>query len=197
MRLKAVERLPGLRGRLRLWLKRLRTGVSEMDIEKITMFRPQLFGGPFTTYARVARTGATQQETAWRELMAAYVSRKNQCEFCVGSKGAAASRKLSRDVVGAVLADPATAPITKQQRAILGFLEKLTLSPANVAREDVEQLRRLGVTDDAIEDAIHVCVVFAIINRVANALGVEGLPEDTYAQWARSGPRERLARLFR
>lgn len=197
MRLKTVERVAGLTNRLRLWLKRLRTGVSEMDIEKITMFRPELFGRPFTAYARAARAGATEQETAWRDLMAAYVSRKNQCEFCVGSKGAAASRKLSRELVDAVLADPATAPITAQQRAILGFLEKLTLFPADVTRADVEQLRRLGVMDEAIEDAINVCIVFAIINRVANALGVEGLPEDTYAQWARSGPRERLARLLR
>jgi alkylhydroperoxidase/carboxymuconolactone decarboxylase family protein YurZ len=56
---------------------------------------------------------------------------------------------------------------------MLGFIEKLTLSPHQVGSEDVAALRAEGLTDQAIADAIYICVGFNIINRVADALGVQ------------------------
>ena len=55
-------------------------------------------------------------------------------------------------------------------RATLGFLEKLTLQPADVGTADVEPLRSAGISDQAIEDAILVCTVFNIMDRIADAL---------------------------
>jgi alkylhydroperoxidase family enzyme len=69
-----------------------------------------------------------------------------------------------------VLADWRTAPIDEKLRATLGFLEKLTLAPAAVCPADLDPLRAAGVSDAAIEDAIHVCVLFNIYNRLADSL---------------------------
>ncbi len=74
-------------------------------------------------------------------------------------------------VVRAVLEDYRTAPIPEKMRAMLAFLEKLTLRPAEVGPEDMEPLRAAGLADDEIEDAIHVCANFNVINRMADALG--------------------------
>jgi alkylhydroperoxidase family enzyme len=52
----------------------------------------------------------------------------------------------------------------------LAFLEKLTLEPELVSAADVASLRSLSISDEAIEDAVHVCVVFNILDRVADAL---------------------------
>jgi hypothetical protein len=68
---------------------------------------------------------------------------------------------------------------------MLGFLEKLTLAPDDVGPEDVAPLRAAGVSEDAIADAIHVCALFNVIDRIADALAF-ALPEQDY--WRRVAP---------
>jgi uncharacterized peroxidase-related enzyme len=88
-------------------------------------------------------------------------------------------------VVRAVLADYRTAPISEKLRAMLGFLEKLTLNPAGIGPDDVAPLRATGLTDEEIEDAIHVCALFNVINRVADSLGFEEADAKGYQTGAR------------
>jgi len=64
-----------------------------------------------------------------------------------------------------------TAPISLELRATLEFLEKLTLDPAGVGREDAAAVRAAGVSEDALVDAIHVCALFSMIVRLADSLG--------------------------
>lgn len=73
-------------------------------------------------------------------------------------------------MVEAVLNDWRTAPVDAKLRATLGFLEKLTLKPAEVVSADVAPLRAAGLSDAAIEDAIHACVLFNIYDRMADSL---------------------------
>ena len=72
-----------------------------------------------------------------------------------------------------MLNDWRSAPIEPKLRAMLGFLEKLTLTPNALAVTDVDQLRSAGLSDDAIEEGIHVCVLFNIYDRVADSLGFQ------------------------
>ncbi len=69
-----------------------------------------------------------------------------------------------------VLEDPSTAPIDDRLRNTLQFLEKLTLTPEAVSPEDITPMREAGVHDQAIEEAIHICALFNIIDRVADSL---------------------------
>ena len=80
-------------------------------------------------------------------------------------------------LVERVLEDWKTAPIDDKLRAMLGFLEKLTLSPNELGAGDVERLREAGLSDAAIEEAIHVCAAFNMIDRIADALGFEVPPK--------------------
>ncbi len=70
-----------------------------------------------------------------------------------------------------MLADFRTAPIAEPLRAMLGFLEKLALTPSSVGPVDVAPLRAAGLSDAAIEQAIHVSAAFHVINRLADSLG--------------------------
>lgn len=72
-----------------------------------------------------------------------------------------------------VLSDWSTAPVNERVRAMLGFLEKLTLEPARLTAADAVPLRAVGLSDRAIEDAIHVCVLFNVYDRMADTLGFE------------------------
>lgn len=71
----------------------------------------------------------------------------------------------------AVVDDWRAAPLDPKLRATLGFLEKLTLHPNDVRPADIAPLRAAGVSDEAIEDAINVCALFNIYDRMADALG--------------------------
>jgi uncharacterized peroxidase-related enzyme len=73
-------------------------------------------------------------------------------------------------VIEQVLDDWRTAPIEPRLRAMLGFLEKLTLTPEALGVADARALREIGLSDEAIEDAIHVCVLFSIYDRLADSL---------------------------
>ena len=54
----------------------------------------------------------------------------------------------------------------------LGLLEKVTRTPWEIEPEDIIPLRAEGVSEQAIEDALVVCALFNIIDRVADVLDV-------------------------
>jgi len=85
-----------------------------------------------------------------------------------------------------VLTDWRTSPVDPKVRATLGFLEKLTLAPAEVRPADLQPLRAAGVNDAAIEDAIQVCVLFNIYDRLADSLSFYLPGPDGYAASGRS-----------
>ena len=70
----------------------------------------------------------------------------------------------------AVLADWRTAPIDDKLKAMLGYLEKLTLSPADIQPADVAALTAAGIEKQAMLEAIYVCALFNMIDRIADAL---------------------------
>lgn len=70
-----------------------------------------------------------------------------------------------------MLADWRTAPIDDRLRAMLGYLEKLTLAPESINPADVDALRGAGIGEQGIIDATYVCVLFNMIDRIADALG--------------------------
>jgi alkylhydroperoxidase family enzyme len=72
-------------------------------------------------------------------------------------------------LVQAVLDDWRTAPIDPKLRAMLGFVEKLTLTPEKLTSADARVLRDAGLTESAIEDAIHVCTLFSVYDRLADS----------------------------
>jgi uncharacterized peroxidase-related enzyme len=72
-----------------------------------------------------------------------------------------------------VLDEWRTAPVDGRLRAMLAFLEQLTLDPASVTAAEVAPLRQAGLSDAAIEDAIHVIALFNIYDRMADTLNFD------------------------
>ena len=55
---------------------------------------------------------------------------------------------------------------------MLGYVEKVTLHPWKVVREDLDALRAAGFEDKAILQINLITSFFAYYNRVADGLGV-------------------------
>ena len=80
----------------------------------------------------------------------------------------------------AVYRDWRTAPVDEKLRATLGFIEKLTLRPDELDREDADAVRAAGVRDEALVDAIHVAALFNMIVRMADSLAFEVPPYESF-----------------
>ncbi len=65
------------------------------------------------------------------------------------------------------------ATISPGARAMLAVLAKVTQDHAALEPQDFAELRDLGVSDEAIVDALNVAYLFNIINRMADALRFE------------------------
>lgn len=74
-----------------------------------------------------------------------------------------------------------TAPVDNRVRSTLGFLEKLTLNPVALTREDAEAVLATGVSKEALVDAIHVAALFNMIVRLADSLGWYVPPDEQLA----------------
>jgi len=143
-------------------------------------YRPEFFGRPFNNCVAEALRNTQFWNKAEAELMAAFVSKQNRCNYCMGAHKAIAIRGFPVEVVDAVLTNWRTAPIREELRAMLGFLKTLTVSPDTITDDDVHTLYRTGVSECGIREAIYICFVFCTINRLADAFDFEMPSEASY-----------------
>lgn len=78
---------------------------------------------------------------------------------------------LGDAVTRAVLEDYETAPIGEPLRATLAYVRKLTLTPEAVGADDAQAVLAAGVSEAALLDAVYICAMFNVMDRVADALG--------------------------
>jgi len=79
-----------------------------------------------------------------------------------------------------VESDWRTAPVSVEVRATLALLEKLTLRPETLTAADAGAVRDTGVSEEALVDAIHICALFSMIVRLADSLGWDVPPFDSF-----------------
>jgi uncharacterized peroxidase-related enzyme len=136
---------------------------------KLIMYRPDFFGAHLKTLTHEAMRGPSAWSVADRELMAAFVSKMNDCEYCIKAHTAVAARAYQDPArVSAVLADLETAPIEEPLRATLRLLRKL-IGEQRVDVDDMHTLLAAGVSRSQIEDALGVACAFDVMNRLADA----------------------------
>ena len=87
--------------------------------------------------------------------------------------------------MAAVLENWRTASVNEKLRTTLGFLEKLTVSPSEVSQEEIESMRSVGVSDKAIEEAIYICFLFSVMDRLADAFGFDMPPAKDFQRGGR------------
>ena len=91
--------------------------------------------------------------------------------------GPAHARQLAR-VTGddafaqAVLSDYKRAGLPDKEVTLLDYVWKLTRTPAQMTRTDIDGLRAAGWSDPQIVATVHVCAFFAYMNRISGAFGV-------------------------
>ncbi|MBE0568688.1 MAG: peroxidase [Deltaproteobacteria bacterium] len=93
-------------------------------------------------------------------------------------------------MVDAVLTNFRTAPIGDREKALFAFIEKVNRDSSRLRKEDLEEVKGAGWSEEALYDAITVCALFNFYNVWVDATGVGDMPAAAYAA---SG--ERLAAI--
>jgi uncharacterized peroxidase-related enzyme len=144
------EELPGILGLL---------AFKPETAATVSAFTQQLLRGP---------SSLTPGE---REIIAAVVSRRNGCRFCAMAHTAAAEQVTGdRDLVDAVIRDPASAPVSEKMRALLLVAAKVQGSGLDVTADDIAAVRAAGASDEDLHDAVLVAAAFCMFNRYVDGL---------------------------
>jgi uncharacterized peroxidase-related enzyme len=133
-------------------------------------FRPET-AKPMRELAHVLLHEANSLSPGERELIATYVSSRNDCYFCQTSHGAAAACHLgSDDLVRRVKSDFEAAPISPKLKALLAIADKVQRDGKLVTAEDVGRARREGASDTEIHDTVLIAAAFCMYNRYVDGL---------------------------
>ena len=123
--------------------------------------------------------GESQLTAAEREMIGVVVSAENRCLYCLVSHGA----ELRQLIGDAVLADRIAydyrrADLDERTQAMLDYAVKITRTPVECSAADVDHLRSLGFSDQAIFDIAETAAMYNFTNRLASATGM--LPNREY-----------------
>lgn len=140
-------------------------------IRSLVMFRPET-GKYLYELAQVLLRGESPLTEAERELIATYVSYRNDCMFCMKSH-AAATRCLygdEKNIVDEVLKDLQQAHVSDKMKALLNIAGKVQILGKEVTEEDIAAARTLGANDREIHDTVLVAATFCMFNRYVDGL---------------------------
>lgn len=140
-------------------------------IRSLVMFRPET-GKYLYDLAEVLLRGASPIPMADRELIAAYVSKRNDCFFCMSSHAAAARCHYGENeaIVDEVLKDKDRAQISGKLKALLHIAGKVQILGKEVTAEDIAAARAEGADDKEIHDTVLIAAAFCMFNRYVDGL---------------------------
>ncbi|NRF40554.1 carboxymuconolactone decarboxylase family protein [Pedobacter foliorum] len=140
-------------------------------IRSLVMFRPET-GKYLYDLAEELLRGESPLSQAERELIAAYVSKRNDCFFCMSSHAAAARCLYNDDeeIVDDVLNDMEAANISSKMKALLNIAGKVQILGKEVSSADIELAKDEGATDKELHDTVLIAAAFCMFNRYVDGL---------------------------
>jgi uncharacterized peroxidase-related enzyme len=160
-------------------------GAEYWQIWNLLAFRPQA-SAHLARFSHAIMHEPAPLSSALRELIAAYTSSLNHCEFCMKAHAGVAGHLYGdQEFVWSVLRDPDRSNLEEKDKALLRFVKKVTLAPASITAEDAAALRSLGWSDDAIYYAIFASALFNFYNRIVSSSGVHPVSDQAFQKLSR------------
>jgi uncharacterized peroxidase-related enzyme len=151
-------------------------------ISGLFRYRPES-AAPMEELAEVLLRSPNSLTRGERELIAAYVSSRNECRFCASSHAAFAAAQLPggmaqvRQAVGVgagvivgIDADAGDTPVSAKLTALLDIAGAVQEGGLNVTSELVDAARAAGATDIEIHDSVLIAAAFCMFNRYVDGL---------------------------
>jgi uncharacterized peroxidase-related enzyme len=159
----------------------INTGVNQPGIVELLFYKGPT-GKALSNLAHTLLHGPSGLTPGERELIASYVSKLNDCEFCHYSHSASANAHLGDNgkTVGCIIDDIESAPVSDKLKALLRIAGKVQQSGKAVSKQDIEAARRKGASDEDIHDAVLIAAAFCMYNRYVDGLGTTPAATDEY-----------------
>jgi uncharacterized peroxidase-related enzyme len=134
-------------------------------------FRPDT-AKPLNDLVDVLLRGPHTLSPGERELIATFVSARNDCRYCQTIHGAIAAHHLGGDeqLVINVKRDPQHAAVSDKLKALLVIAGKVAESGKQVTEVDIARARQHGATDLEIHDTVLIAAAFCMFNRYVDGL---------------------------
>ncbi|MCK4719546.1 peroxidase-related enzyme [bacterium] len=114
-----------------------------------------------------------------RELIGTAVSLANSCGYCIEHHAAALNFYWKdKDRLREFIENYQTFNLPENDRKVVDYAVKLTMSPSEIGERDIETLRDAGFKDDDILLINMITAYFNFVNRVILGLGVEFSTEE-------------------
>jgi uncharacterized peroxidase-related enzyme len=141
---------------------------------------------PFSEMVEVILRGPSDFSVGEREMIGAFVSASNNCSYCYGSHAATAKKfGIDETLFEALLDDIETAAIEEKLKPILRYVKKLTETPYKMTQADADAIYAAGWGESALSDAVLICGMFNMANRVVEGHGVnQNLSSEIFEQSA-------------
>jgi len=151
---------------------------DEPGVRGLFLFRPET-AGPLNELVDVLLCAPNSLTPGERELIAAYVSGLNDCNYCCAAHSAYAAAQLPGGTaqVREVRADLATAAVSAKMKALLRIAAAVQQGGKNVTADEVAVARAEGASDLEIHDTVLIAAVFCMYNRYVDGLAT-ALPDD-------------------
>lgn len=140
-------------------------------IISLMQFRPET-AAPLNALAEVLLRGPSSLSRGERELIAAFVSKRNDCFFCTTSHAAFASAQLDdgKATTASVLENPDNAPISDKLKKLLAIAALVQQGGKKVTDTVVAAARSADATDVEIHDTVLIAAAFCMYNRYVDGL---------------------------
>lgn len=115
---------------------------------------------------------------AQHELIAAYVSGLNGCQYCRGVHGETARHfGLAPALLQQMMIDLDDAQIEPRMKPLLVYVRRLTQAPHQLVQADADAVFAAGWSERALHDAILTTSLFNFMNRLLEGHGCKGTEE--------------------
>jgi uncharacterized peroxidase-related enzyme len=123
--------------------------------------------------------GPSELSNAQKETLFAFGSALNDCNFChMSHKYTAAELGVDEFAFDTIVAGIDDAQVDEKLKPLLHYVQKLTRTPSLMTAADVASVRAAGWSEAAVFDAICICGFNNLMNRVVDAVGIEGSEEE-------------------
>ncbi len=134
---------------------------------------------PLLELAEILLRSPNTLASAEREMIAAHVSYRNECDFCQLSHGAAAANLNGNyDLVEQIKVNPEGAAVSEKLKALLRIAGKVQQGGKQVSAADVALARERVATDKELHDTVLIAAAFCMYNRYVDGLAT-WQPQDT------------------
>lgn len=150
-------------------------------ITSLLDYRPQT-AAPLCALTQAMLRGPSSLSEAERELIATYVSQRNECTFCATAHGAATCHSDGGDIaqVEGVRDDVERAPVSEKLRALLRIAGKVQQNGNVMTQSDADAARAVGATDLEIHDTVLIAALFCLYNRYVDGLATRAPTNPAY-----------------